>query len=59
LKYETLSETGDAHNKCWTVCVEVEGQLFEGVGRNKKMAKCEAAKYALIKIFNILCIPGE
>ncbi|XP_052273794.1 double-stranded RNA-specific editase 1-like isoform X2 [Dreissena polymorpha] len=59
LKYETLSETGDPHNKCWTVAVEIENQTFTGVGRNKKMAKQEAAKYALIKLYNILCVPED
>ena len=59
LKFELVSDTGEGPNKVWTFSVELEGQKFDGTGRSKKVAKQEAAKYALIKMFNILCVPGK
>lgn len=59
LRFELVSDTGEGPNKVWTYSVEVEGEKFEGVGRSKKLAKQEASKYALIKMFNILCVPGK
>ena len=59
LKYELTNEGGEGHNRSYTMSVVVDEQTFEGTGRSKKMAKAEAAKYALIKVFNILTVPGE
>lgn len=59
LKFELVLENGEGPNKMWTYSVELEGQRFDGIGRSKKLAKQEAAKYALIKMFNILCVPEE
>jgi hypothetical protein len=59
LKFELVSDTGVSPNKVWTNTVELEGQIFSSTGRGKKVAKQQAAKYALIKIFNILCVSGK
>ena len=59
LKFELVSDNGEGPNKVWTYSVELEGQKFEGTGKSKKHAKQEASKYALIKMFNILCVPGK
>ena len=59
VKYEFVSESGEGHNRQYTMKVTIDGQDFEGTGRSKKGAKIEAAKYALIKIFNILTVPSE
>lgn len=57
LVYEFVSETGEGTNKSYTMSVEVGGEKFEGTAANKKLAKVEAAKYALLKMFNILYVP--
>lgn len=38
--------------------VTVDGELFTGTGKSQKVAKQEACKYALLKKFNILYVPG-
>ena len=53
LKYEFVSEAGESHSKCFTMSVVVDGNRFEGTGRNKKVAKSRAAQTALTKIFNL------
>nr|KAG5703760.1 hypothetical protein BaRGS_009558 [Batillaria attramentaria] len=53
LKYEFVSETGESHSKCFTMSVTVDGQTFEGYGRNKKIAKSRAAQAALVKVFGL------
>ncbi|XP_070174973.1 double-stranded RNA-specific editase 1-like isoform X2 [Littorina saxatilis] len=53
LKYEFVSETGKSHSKSFVMSVEVDGQKFEGSGRNKKIAKSRAAQAALIKVFGL------
>uniref|UniRef100_A0A8C9FXM7 DRBM domain-containing protein n=1 Tax=Pavo cristatus TaxID=9049 RepID=A0A8C9FXM7_PAVCR len=47
LKYEFLSESGESHAKNFVMAVAVDGQTFEGSGRNKKLAKARAAQSAL------------
>ena len=59
LKYELTNESGDGHNRSYTMSVAVDEETFEGTGRSKKLAKAEAAKYALIKLYNILTVPGK
>ena len=54
-----MSESGEGHNRQYTMKVTIDGHDFEGTGRSKKQAKNEAAKYALIKIFNVLTVPSE
>ena len=52
-KYEFISETGESHSKNFTMSVTVDGQLFQGSGRNKKLAKTRAAQAALQTIFSL------
>ena len=52
-KYEFVSETGESHSKNFVMSVTVDGETFQGSGRNKKMAKARAAQAALQKIFNL------
>ena len=59
MKYELTNESGDGHNRSYTMSVAVDEETFEGTGRSKKLAKAEAAKYALIKLYNILTVPGK
>ncbi|XP_032132607.1 double-stranded RNA-specific editase 1 isoform X1 [Sapajus apella] len=53
LKYDFLSESGESHAKSFVMSVVVDGQFFEGSGRNKKLAKARAAQSALATIFNL------
>lgn len=53
LKYDFLSESGESHAKNFVMSVVVDGQFFEGSGRNKKLAKARAAQSALAAIFNL------
>ena len=52
-KYEFISETGESHSKNFAMSVTVDGETFQGSGRNKKLAKARAAQAALQKIFNL------
>lgn len=53
LKYEFISESGESHAKNFVMAVSVDGQTFEGSGRNKKLAKARAAQSALASLFNM------
>ncbi|XP_064419489.1 double-stranded RNA-specific editase 1 [Latimeria chalumnae] len=53
LKYEFVSESGESHAKNFVMAVTVDGQTFEGSGRNKKLAKARAAQAALATLFNM------
>uniref|UniRef100_A0A8D0HF33 Adenosine deaminase RNA specific B1 n=1 Tax=Sphenodon punctatus TaxID=8508 RepID=A0A8D0HF33_SPHPU len=53
LKYEFLSESGESHAKNFVMAVAVDSQMFEGSGRNKKLAKARAAQSALASLFNM------
>lgn len=53
LKYDFLSESGESHAKNFVMSVVVDGQFFEGSGRNKKLAKARAAQSALAAVFNL------
>ncbi|XP_034146506.1 double-stranded RNA-specific editase B2 [Esox lucius] len=39
--------------RCFVIAVRVDGKIFEGCGRSKKLAKAQAAGLALRDIFNI------
>ncbi len=52
-KYEFISETGESHAKNFVMSVTVDGETFQGSGRNKKLAKARAAQAALQKIFHL------
>lgn len=48
--YRVTDESGPAHHRHFSVCVEWEGQtLGEGTGSSKKLAEIEAARVALEK----------
>ncbi|XP_021930344.1 double-stranded RNA-specific editase Adar-like isoform X4 [Zootermopsis nevadensis] len=47
LTYNTVSMSGPVHAPTFTISVEVNGQVFEGQGRSKKLAKHAAAEAAL------------
>uniref|UniRef100_A0A4W3H7N1 Adenosine deaminase RNA specific B1b n=1 Tax=Callorhinchus milii TaxID=7868 RepID=A0A4W3H7N1_CALMI len=53
LKYEFVSESGESHAKNFIMAVIVDGQTFEGSGRNKKLSKARAAQAALQTLFNM------
>ncbi|XP_067892093.1 double-stranded RNA-specific editase 1-like isoform X3 [Heterodontus francisci] len=53
LKYEFVSESGESHAKNFIMGVTVDGQTFEGSGRNKKLAKARAAQATLQTLFNM------
>jgi double stranded RNA-specific editase B len=53
LKYEFVKEHGDSHAKMFTMKVDVDGEVFEGAARNKRLAKGRAAAAALFKIYKI------
>ncbi|KAK9885078.1 hypothetical protein WA026_009304 [Henosepilachna vigintioctopunctata] len=47
LKYNVLEQHGPSHAPSFKVSVEVDGQIYYGTGRSKKLAKCSAAEEAL------------
>uniref|UniRef100_A0A8C7XNZ9 Adenosine deaminase RNA specific B1b n=1 Tax=Oryzias sinensis TaxID=183150 RepID=A0A8C7XNZ9_9TELE len=47
LQYKLLSQTGPVHAPVFVMTVEVNGQVFEGMGPTKKKAKLNAAEKAL------------
>ncbi|KAJ9599945.1 hypothetical protein L9F63_009773, partial [Diploptera punctata] len=47
LIYNTVGMSGPVHAPTFTISVEVNGQVFEGQGRSKKLAKHAAAEAAL------------
>ncbi|XP_070711815.1 double-stranded RNA-specific editase 1-like [Pempheris klunzingeri] len=53
LKYDFVSESGESHAKNFVMSVTVDAQIFQGSGRNKKLAKARAAQAALSTLFNM------
>lgn len=53
LKYVFVNEHGESHSKLFTMKVEVDGEIFEGTARNKRIAKSRAAAAALFKTYKI------
>ncbi|XP_071546069.1 double-stranded RNA-specific editase 1 isoform X2 [Panulirus ornatus] len=47
LDYKTMGMEGPSHAPVFTVIVELNGQVFKGSGRSKKLAKHSAAEAAL------------
>ncbi|XP_054551030.1 double-stranded RNA-specific editase B2 [Talpa occidentalis] len=59
LRYVCLSETAERQRaKSFVMAVCVDGRMFEGSGRSKKLAKGQAAQAALQALFNIR-LPGH
>lgn len=53
LRYEFVAESGESHAKNFVMAVTVDSQVFQGSGRNKKLAKARAAQAALSGLFNM------
>lgn len=53
LKYDFVAESGESHAKNFVMAVTVDSQVFQGSGRNKKLAKARAAQAALSGLFNM------
>ncbi|MPC87934.1 Double-stranded RNA-specific editase 1 [Portunus trituberculatus] len=47
LVYKTMAMDGPSHAPVFTVTVELNGQVYEGTGRSKKLAKHAAAEATL------------
>ncbi|XP_031777326.1 double-stranded RNA-specific editase Adar isoform X3 [Nasonia vitripennis] len=50
--YKCLSDAGESYAK-FTVAVTIDGEIFEGTGPSKKLAKAAASKAALAKLRNV------
>lgn len=58
LRYACLSEHAEGRRlRSFVMAVRVDGQIFEGCGRSKKLAKNQAAQCALQGLFNIQTSP--
>ncbi|CAL1596450.1 unnamed protein product [Knipowitschia caucasica] len=58
LRYACLSERSEGRRlRSFVMAVRVDGRIFEGCGRSKKMAKIQAAQCALQTLFNIMAPP--
>ncbi|XP_061166889.1 uncharacterized protein LOC133175790 [Saccostrea echinata] len=55
---ETASKKKKKQETAYSCNVKVDGEIFTGTGRSQRCAKLEACKYALLKKFNILYVPG-
>jgi len=58
ITYECIGESGDAHTKSFTMQIAVANQsgnqeVFQGAGRNKRLAKSRTAQSALQKLFQL------
>lgn len=58
--YTCVSDNGESYAK-FTISVTIDGEIFEGTGPSKKLAKAAASKAALAKLKNVhsstFCIP--
>lgn len=58
LRYACLSERAEGRRlRSFVMAVRVDGRIFEGYGRSKKLAKTQAAQCALQALFNITTAP--
>uniref|UniRef100_A0A669DHT9 Adenosine deaminase RNA specific B2 (inactive) n=1 Tax=Oreochromis niloticus TaxID=8128 RepID=A0A669DHT9_ORENI len=58
LRYACLSERAEGRRlRSFVMAVRVDGRIFEGYGRSKKLAKNQAAQCALQALFNIRTAP--
>ena len=59
-EYRLVKQEGEEHRKVFTVEVNIEGEKFgEGVGKSKKEAETIAAKEALSRLQQVVCIPPQ
>ncbi|XP_059901749.1 double-stranded RNA-specific editase B2-like [Gadus macrocephalus] len=59
LRYACLSERAEGRRlRNFVMVVRVDGRMFEGCGRSKKLAKNQAAQCALQGLFNIQAAPA-
>ncbi|CAL8312203.1 unnamed protein product [Merluccius merluccius] len=59
LRYACLSERAEGRRlRNFVMVVRVDGRMFEGCGRSKKLAKNQAAQCALQGLFNIPAAPA-
>jgi hypothetical protein len=49
VEYKLVAQTGPSHRPIFTMAVEVNGQIFEGMAQTKKEAK-QAGKYSFYEI---------
>ncbi|XP_035981332.1 double-stranded RNA-specific editase B2-like isoform X1 [Fundulus heteroclitus] len=58
LRYACLSERAEGRRlRSFVMAVRVDGRIFEGYGRSKKLAKTQAAQCALQALFDIRTAP--
>ncbi|XP_043960684.1 double-stranded RNA-specific editase B2 isoform X1 [Gambusia affinis] len=58
LRYACLSERAEGRRpRSFVMAVRVDGRIFEGCGRSKKLAKTQAAQCALQALFDIRTAP--
>ncbi|XP_072535438.1 double-stranded RNA-specific editase B2 [Salminus brasiliensis] len=57
LRYACLSQGSKGRGRSFIMAVRVDGRIFEGSGRSKKLAKRRAALSALQALFNIRQVP--
>ncbi|KAJ8388125.1 hypothetical protein AAFF_G00146160 [Aldrovandia affinis] len=58
LRYVCLSESAEGKRiRSFVMAVRVDGRIFEGSGHSKKLAKTQAAQFALQALFNIRLAP--
>ncbi|XP_041824473.1 double-stranded RNA-specific editase B2 [Melanotaenia boesemani] len=58
LRFTCLSERAEGRRlRSFVMAVRVDGRIFEGCGRSKKLAKTQAARCALQALFNIRTTP--
>lgn len=50
--YTCISDNGESYSK-FTISVSIDGEIFEGTGPSKKLAKAAASKAALAKLRNV------
>ncbi|XP_071545538.1 double-stranded RNA-specific editase 1-like [Panulirus ornatus] len=53
VEYMLKQESGEPHSKTFIFQVTVDGQIFEGTGNSKKLAKAAAARQALSKLYGV------
>jgi len=60
-EFSLVSESGEGLTKSFVMSVRVEGQSFQGSGRNKRLAKAHAAQAALCELYGVVssASPGK